>query len=318
MIGLNKYLLLGVAALSLNACSSGGDKINVQRPSGAQVNLKTGAIYDHYEDINGFGAARMVSSPGVEIYSLDDDMPGATSVGRGAAQNGNYSGVSTHAPRVILGNQGVEIFADGQPDIHFAPQHSAHNGSAIIAQPLAPTRIMPDRDGRNSGHADSLSVIRDPDGNIVAEIGGGRSTELRHDRGQYDNMHRNNAPGDAGQSIDPQYHGARSGNFVNIISSGQNLARIYFEDGSSRLNEDDIGVITGITSHYNPNEGQVLNVEGHAKMASDDSDPVRRKEMNLRLSMQRAYAVARALMYSGVPSNAIRTVAWGEDEAGTP
>jgi len=118
---------------------------------------------------------------------------------------------------------------------------------------------------------------------------------------------------DEGKSLDS----ASIPQFNDINSAGEPAARIYFDAGSSQILEQDIGVITGITQHFNPNQGQIISVEGYANDAADNGDATERKEENLKLSMQRAYAVSRALMYSGVPSNAIRTVSHGEDGPGT-
>ncbi len=109
-----------------------------------------------------------------------------------------------------------------------------------------------------------------------------------------------------------------SGNFVNIAAPGEPMVRIYFDHDSSELDESDVQKISSISQKYNPNPGQVLSVEGHASMASSESDPVQRKAVNLKVSMERAYAVARALMHTGVPANSIRTVAWGEERPVPP
>ena len=103
------------------------------------------------------------------------------------------------------------------------------------------------------------------------------------------------------------------GNFVNIAAPGEPMIRIYFEHGSTDLDTQDVQRIASIGQQYNANQGNIISVEGHASERADYDDPVKRKEANLRVSMDRAYAVARALIYNGIPASSIRTVAWGEE-----
>lgn len=246
MFRANKYILVGIAAISLSACTTGREvDMDVEKPQGAQVDLQTGNIYNDYGDIDPIVAANMVSPAGVEIYPLDGAAP--------QLRSQNFTPHNQTGQNPVIGNAQVEIFPIGQPAIQFAPT-TAYRGA-----PLA-----------NVESAQGYSAAPSPYQNEPVQ-----NTML--------------PPADA-------------------------LATIYFDKNSARLSEDNISVITGITQHYNPNEGLVLSVEGHASDASDEADPARRKEMNLKISMERAYAVARALMYSGVPSDAIRTLARGEDK----
>ena len=103
------------------------------------------------------------------------------------------------------------------------------------------------------------------------------------------------------------------GNFVNIAAPGEPMIRIYFDHGSTDLDTQDVQRIATIGQKYNANQGNIISVEGHASERADIDDPVKRKEANLKVSMDRAYAVARALIYNGIPASAIRTVAWGEE-----
>lgn len=104
-----------------------------------------------------------------------------------------------------------------------------------------------------------------------------------------------------------------TGNFVNIAAPGEPMIRIYFEHGSTDLDTKDVQKIATIGQKYNANQGNIISVEGHASERAEVNDPVKRKEINLKVSMDRAYAVARALIYNGIPASSIRTVAWGEE-----
>lgn len=248
---LNKnYLLLGAAILTLAACSANEETIDVEKPQGAQVDLKTGQIYNQYGDIDPFGVAQSLSSSSVEIYSLD--APAADIRAGQPAPQRAY-------PRSALESSSVEIYPEFQPNLPAVSPYAASSMTHGVA-PLQP-------------------VYRDNQGGYPVS-----AASLPH--------------------------------HTDINAAGEPLARIYFDQQSSQIMEQDIGVITGITQHFKPGQGQIISVEGFANDASSGADATGRKEENLKISMQRAYAVARALMYSGVPSDAIRTVAHGEDGPG--
>lgn len=238
MRNMNKFILVGLCSVMLSACSGNNEEIiDVEKPSGgATVDLTSGQVYDDFNDIDIMSAAHSVSSPGVEIYSLD-----------GAPADTRFShDASAPAParaQGAVGNSNVEISSIGQPDIGYA------------------------RNLRPPSYRDAPVSRSQPE----------------------------------------------SGNFVNIAAPGEPMIRIYFDHGSTDLNTQDVQKIATIGQKYNANQGNIISVEGHASERAEVNDPVRRKEINLKVSMDRAYAVARALIYNGIPANSIRTVAWGEE-----
>ncbi len=62
-----------------------------------------------------------------------------------------------------------------------------------------------------------------------------------------------------------------------------------------------------------PAASNTLSIEGYASKESSITDETQRRIVNLRISMERAFAVAQRLMQEGVPYDNIRIVAWGED-----
>ena len=62
-----------------------------------------------------------------------------------------------------------------------------------------------------------------------------------------------------------------------------------------------------------PAASNTLSIEGYASKESSITDETQRRIVNLRISMERAFAVAQRLMSEGVPYDNIRIVAWGED-----
>jgi outer membrane protein OmpA-like peptidoglycan-associated protein len=247
-LGFTSILMTGLLA----GCSGKRETIDVDKPQGAVVDLKSGEVHSFYGDsLPTNSGLHSLSSSNVQIFSLDDPAPdlrgsGGTASGAGAASAQRAQGYTT------IGNSSVEIFLEGQPQIGYVPITAATN---------------------QYGYRSERPISSHEQSRLTGE----------------------------------------TGNFVNIATAGEPIARIYFEHDSAQLSESDVRVITELAQLYNTNRGSALSVEGHASTASSISDPVRRKEVNLKISMERAYSVARALMHSGVPAGAIRTVAWGEE-----
>lgn len=104
-------------------------------------------------------------------------------------------------------------------------------------------------------------------------------------------------------------------NFVAIETPGEPLVRIYFDHDATGLEPSDLGGIAEVSERFDPSrEFSMISVEGYASVESSEPDPIKRRIVNMRVSMDRVYAVARALMEAGVPAEQIRTVAWGEDQ----
>lgn len=111
----------------------------------------------------------------------------------------------------------------------------------------------------------------------------------------------------------------RSDNFVSIAAPGEPIVRIYFAHDSADLDPSAIGDISAVSARFNPNRADyILSVEGHASLQSSETDPVRRRIVNMRVATDRAYNVARALMEAGIAPEKIRTVSWGESMPSGP
>lgn len=93
--------------------------------------------------------------------------------------------------------------------------------------------------------------------------------------------------------------------------SGEPTARVYFDHDSDSVNAEGAQTIASVVRQYKSG-GQGLSVEGHASVKANYADEIQRRIVNLRVSMNRAVAVARSLIEGGVPADSIRTVAWGD------
>lgn len=87
-----------------------------------------------------------------------------------------------------------------------------------------------------------------------------------------------------------------------------NGAQIFFPHGSSRVSATGKQVIDDVVRRG----GGLVEVVGHASARAEASDPVEKRIVNLKMSMDRAFKVSSALMRSGVPAEAIVTIAHGD------
>ncbi len=102
--------------------------------------------------------------------------------------------------------------------------------------------------------------------------------------------------------------------FVSLHAGGNPLT-IYFDHDSVSLKQEDLATLSAVGRGYS---GQDISVMGHASVMSSLQDPVQRKIINLKISMDRAFAVARALIESGIPPERIETKGYGETRPPVP
>jgi outer membrane protein OmpA-like peptidoglycan-associated protein len=93
--------------------------------------------------------------------------------------------------------------------------------------------------------------------------------------------------------------------------SGEKVV-LYFEHDSASLGKNDLAQIATIAKRHN---GRMLNVEGHASITANYKDARQKEIVNLKVSMDRAFAVSQALIKRGVPAESIRMMAWGDSKA---
>lgn len=94
----------------------------------------------------------------------------------------------------------------------------------------------------------------------------------------------------------------------------ENSSKIYFAHGSSRINAAGRDVI----DHVANTAAGPVSVEGHASSNADVSDPVERRIVNLKMSMDRAFEVSKNLIRSGVPFDHVTAKAYGEAVPAAP
>lgn len=119
-------------------------------------------------------------------------------------------------------------------------------------------------------------------------------------------------------SLDDPLPGASmsdAGPLMPEMTAGPDNSRklvIFFEHDSATLTPEALAGVQEVAKHFNPAERRGLTVEGHASARASSDNAKQRHIVNLQVSMDRAFAVSRALIEGGVPPEAIRVAAWGD------
>jgi outer membrane protein OmpA-like peptidoglycan-associated protein len=100
------------------------------------------------------------------------------------------------------------------------------------------------------------------------------------------------------------------GEYASVMTDSG--ANIFFGYGSDALDAADMEVIYGLTSHQALDAAPMILIEGYASSKSDSKDPIRARFLNLKESMNRAFAVSRALIEKGIPADKITTIGRGD------
>lgn len=115
------------------------------------------------------------------------------------------------------------------------------------------------------------------------------------------------APFDAGPAPDD---GNKAQEFLKRLRAGRS-AQVFFGHGSTSLNAEDREALEAVVLDVSSSGTGVL-VEGHASARAETADPVERKIVNLKTSMDRAFKVSSSLIRQGVEADTITTVAYGD------
>lgn len=101
-------------------------------------------------------------------------------------------------------------------------------------------------------------------------------------------------------------------------TANDGVIRVYFDHDSSKVNAGAAGAIAEAVEKQKVAPDTVLKVEGHASTDTKTDDPIKRRIINLKVSMDRAFAVAKSLMEKGVPAEKIKTVGRGDTQPPAP
>ncbi|WP_395021382.1 OmpA family protein [Dongia sp.] len=99
----------------------------------------------------------------------------------------------------------------------------------------------------------------------------------------------------------------------SIAGVGQAVGYVYFGNGSSRLSAADRQVLQQV-AQLQQIQGGVLRIIGHASARTGNMEALEQQQVNHEMSMQRATAVARALVEYGVQPILVQVAAAGDDQ----
>jgi len=99
----------------------------------------------------------------------------------------------------------------------------------------------------------------------------------------------------------------------SIAGVGQAVGYVYFGNGSSRLSAADRQVLQQV-AQLQRIQGGVLRIIGHASARTGNMEALDQQQVNHDVSMERATAVARALVEYGVQPILVQVAAAGDDQ----
>jgi outer membrane protein OmpA-like peptidoglycan-associated protein len=102
-----------------------------------------------------------------------------------------------------------------------------------------------------------------------------------------------------------------------LMESGEHVT-LYFEHNSTALDDADMDLLSGFSQEAKKAERKNIMVEGHASVRANYKDDAQRRIVNLRVSVDRAFAVSRVLIAEGVPAESIRVVGRGDSVPPAP
>jgi outer membrane protein OmpA-like peptidoglycan-associated protein len=100
---------------------------------------------------------------------------------------------------------------------------------------------------------------------------------------------------------------------AQMAGVGQAVGYVYFNNGSSHLSESDRAVLQQVVQLQRI-QGGVLRIVGHASQRTGNMDALAQDQVNKRVSLERATAVAQALVGMGVQPMLVQVAAVGDGQ----
>src|SRR5581483_6809687 len=100
---------------------------------------------------------------------------------------------------------------------------------------------------------------------------------------------------------------------AQIAGVGQAVGYVYFGNGSSQLSDSDRQVLYQVVQLQRI-QGGVLRIVGHASQRTGNMDALAQDQVNRRVSLARATAVAQALVGMGVQPMLVQVAAAGDGQ----
>ena len=100
----------------------------------------------------------------------------------------------------------------------------------------------------------------------------------------------------------------------SAVTSGiEQVATIYFDDGSAQLSSEDVSILRTISDYVQQTRG-TLRIIGHSSLSVSTFDSKQRESANYLMSLRRANAVADELARQGVTPEDMEVIAKGDRE----
>jgi len=124
----------------------------------------------------------------------------------------------------------------------------------------------------------------------------------------------------------PQPHSSLEGkpegvNIAKKSMAGQTesvVMRIYFPHDAVSPSAKAVKGLKDMVAQIGDKADFGLSIEGHSSMRADIDDPVKRRIINLKVSMDRSFSVARELIAAGIPAKSLYVVGLGDSYPSLP
>lgn len=90
------------------------------------------------------------------------------------------------------------------------------------------------------------------------------------------------------------------------------MARIFYDHGQTSLKDADEKIVSTIATQCKTEGCGIVRVDGHASVRAEAKDEVQRRLINLKVSMERAATVSKAMIRNGIAADAIQVTAHGD------
>jgi outer membrane protein OmpA-like peptidoglycan-associated protein len=183
-------------------------------------------------------------------------------------------------------------------------------------EPNGPLNLVPGSLARNEGEAATANVPTgiaatslQPPPSAPAGSEGGVSVDYSALDGLQSGM-PTGFPSNAGMAPAPMPAPIPSGAVAGV---GQAVGYVYFGNGSNALTSADRQVLQQV-AQLQRIQGGVLRIIGHASARTGNIDALTQDQVNRKVSLARATAVARALVAMGVQPILVQVAAAGDDQ----
>jgi len=116
---------------------------------------------------------------------------------------------------------------------------------------------------------------------------------------------------DDAAELSPDQENVATDSHSVVMSDDGEVTTILFKHGVTKVTAADRKSLLAAAQSFSPDGKSVISVEGHASPRAEAGNPVQREIDNLKVSLDRAYAVTSVLIKGGIPPENIITKGYG-------